>query len=134
VFYPEDVYKRLPKVPKEGIDAAINMLVGQEWIAYERPVLWIIKGFKNEPFRAPNNQKQITGVVAILKSLPKLKIVSDFADYYKITLNKGPKEDQKKIDKKADLCSFTGCGKLSTITIMGRGYCDEPNHRDEAFK
>jgi hypothetical protein len=134
IFYQSSLYERLPKTQRDVVDASWNLLIERGWLVYERPVLWIVKGWKNDPFRAPNNPKQTAGVVAILKSLPKLKIVDDFAAYYKIPLNKEPKEDQKKRDKKNTLCSIEPCGKPGTVVIMGKSYCDDPNHREEAFK
>ena len=127
VFYPEDLYKRMPKVPRPSIDEGIEELVKDAWIAYEKPVLWIVKGFRNEPNRVPKNSKQIAGVVAILKSLPKLKIVEDFAKYYDIPFK------YQDTPAPVKLCSWNGCGMKSTITISGKGYCDNAEHRAGAF-
>ena len=84
VFYPSILHERLPNVPSKGIEEGIGELIGSGWIQYERPVLWVVKGFKNDPHRVPHNSKQIQGLVSILKTLPKLKIVESFAEYYEI--------------------------------------------------
>lgn len=82
VFYPSAVYERMPKATHESIDRAIDTLIGSGWIIYDRPILWIVKGLKNDPAWNPANPKQKYGVVNILRSLPKLSIISTFCICY----------------------------------------------------
>jgi len=81
-FYRPLLYERIPKMSPERIDAAFDRLIEAGWVQYERPVLWIVKGFKNEPSRVPKNQKQIDGVRNILNSLAKVRIVTRFREHY----------------------------------------------------
>jgi len=82
--YHSTLYERLPKANPADIDSAVKKLIAADWIRYERPILWIVKGLKNAPTFAPRNTKQILGIANILKSLPKLQIVDDFASFYGI--------------------------------------------------
>lgn len=82
-FYLGTLSERM-KLPQEKIDAAFNALIEAGWIAYERPILWIRKGLRNDPNFVPQNSKQIYGISNILNSLPKLDIVKEFATYYQI--------------------------------------------------
>lgn len=85
--YHSTLYERMPNASREAIDTGIDTLIRSGWIRYERPVLWITKGLKNEPSYYANNPKHVAGIVKILHSLPKLKIVLDFAAYYEIPFN-----------------------------------------------
>jgi hypothetical protein len=82
-YYQTNLYERI-KMPPERIDEAFRNLLDAGWIKYDRPVLWIPKGLKNDPNFVPHNRKQVLGIANILKSLPKLNIVAEFAKTYNI--------------------------------------------------
>ena len=96
IHYHTSLYGRIPNASKDAIDASIAALSDADWIRYERPILWIVKGLKNEPNYYPQNSKHISGIANIMKSLPKLKIVEDFAAYYSIPLDYDAPEKPKK--------------------------------------
>lgn len=98
-FYRTTLYERMSSSEPSDIDAGLDALIAADWIRYERPVLWIVKGLKNEPNFFPNNPKHIIGVANILRSLPKLPIIKEFADYYEIPMDHTP---AKKAPKKAE--------------------------------
>jgi len=87
VFYRPSLYERIPNI-NEGtrtrIDAGIDALIDAGWVKYQRPVLWIVKGLKNDPSFVPGNGKQIKGIDAILRGLPNIKLVDEFREYYNI--------------------------------------------------
>lgn len=107
-FYRATMYERLRTTEPSDIDAGMEALETANWIRYERPVLWIVKGLKNEPNFVPANMKQIHGIANILRSLPKLPIIQEFAEYYGIPLDitsskkppkeKAPPEKEKGVD------------------------------------
>ena len=82
--YRSTLYERIPTADAIAIDRGMDALIEAGWIRYERPVLWIVKGLKNDPAYVKNNSKQALGIINILKSLPKLKIIEEFAAYYEI--------------------------------------------------
>ena len=84
VFYPSILSEYFPGVKQAAIDKAWDTLSHTLWIAYQRPVLWIIKGLKNEPNYSAKSEQQKSGIINILKSLPKLHILNEFAEYYGI--------------------------------------------------
>jgi uncharacterized phage protein (TIGR02220 family) len=86
-FYRTTLYERMRTSEPSDIDAGMDALVAAGWIRYERPVLWIVKGLRNEPSFVPANSKQIHGIANTLRSLPRLDIIQEFADYYEIPMN-----------------------------------------------
>jgi len=110
-YYQANLYERI-KLSHERIDAAFSNLLIAGWIEYERPVLWILKGLKNDPNFVPNNNKQILGIANILKSLPKLKIVDEFASYYHIPNGSDARTDTpRKAPSEQGTGEGTGTGK-----------------------
>lgn len=96
-FYRTTLYERMSTSEPSDIDAGWDALTAAGWIRYERPVLWIVKGLRNEPSFVPANSKQIHGIANTLRSLPKLAIIQEFSDYYDIPIEaaapkKAPKE------------------------------------------
>jgi len=83
-MYASNLYDRIPGLEPTVIDKGVETLVERGWVKWQRPVWWIIKGLKNEPNYYPNNSKHVIGIANILKSLPKLKIVEEFATFYNI--------------------------------------------------
>jgi len=84
VWYRSTLYERMPMMDQALIDAGIEELLQAGWIRYDRPVLWITKGLKNEPSFVPSNEKQVSGIANIIRTLPKVRLVSDFASMYDI--------------------------------------------------
>lgn len=73
-------------LPLKAVKRAIDTLCDRQWIAYQYPIVWVIKALKNDPNWSPNNQKQVKGVVDIIKSLPKSEIVAKFISYYELDI------------------------------------------------
>lgn len=90
--YHSSLYERMPRATDGAIDGAIANLIRAGWVQYERPVLWIVKGLKNDPSYVPGNEKQILGIINHLKTLPKLPIVDNFARYYGIPFKIKPSD------------------------------------------
>jgi hypothetical protein len=84
VCYLSMIYDRMPGVDRDRIDEAVQTLIRAGWIVYERPVLWIVKGLRNDPNYVPGNDKQAKGAASHLRTLPKLQVVIDFAKFYGI--------------------------------------------------
>lgn len=60
----------------------VRELIRTGWLKRERNVLWLRNGLRYEPSRSLNNEKNRKGVENHISTLPKLKIVNDFAEYY----------------------------------------------------
>lgn len=86
-FYRATMYERLKTSEPSDIDAGMEALEAANWIRYERPIIWIVKGLKNEPSFVPANSKQIHGISNTLRTLPRLGIVQEFVDYYGIPMD-----------------------------------------------
>jgi hypothetical protein len=82
VFYPSILSEYFHGVKQVTLDRVWDTLYDTQWIRYERPILWIVKGLKNEPNYSEKSDQQRTGIVNILKTLPKLNIINEFAEYY----------------------------------------------------
>jgi uncharacterized phage protein (TIGR02220 family) len=96
-FYQTTLYERMKTSEPSDIDAGLDALIAAGWVRYERPVIWIVKGLRNEPSFVPANSKQMCGIANALRTLPKLAIVQEFAEYYEIPMDakaskKAPKE------------------------------------------
>lgn len=108
IFYQTTLYERMKTSEPSDIDAGLDALIAADWIRYERPVIWIVKGLRNEPSFVPANSKQIHGIANTLQTLPKLSIVQEFSVYYEIPMDekpskkvpkeKPPKEDERKLE------------------------------------
>jgi hypothetical protein len=84
VFYPSILTEYFPGIKQGVLDRVWDTLCHTHWIAYQRPILWIVKGLKNEPNYSGKSDQQKAGIINILKTLPKLHIINDFAEYYGI--------------------------------------------------
>jgi len=92
-LYRSSLEERMPNMTTADITTGWQELLDAGWIRYERPILWIVKGLRNEPNYAPNNIKHRIGIENILKGLPKLEIVNQFRrDYGFDTPSPGNKE------------------------------------------
>jgi uncharacterized phage protein (TIGR02220 family) len=85
-FYKTTLEERIPGMSRENLASGWDELERSGWIRYERPILWIVKGLQNEPTFVPGNENHRLGVDNILKSLPKLRILEEFREYYGDTL------------------------------------------------
>lgn len=85
-FYKPLLESRFPEIdPREVSESWERLLIPpSRWIVYERPILWIRKGLRFEPTYTPALPNHKLGVIAILKTLPKLAIVNEFAKYYRL--------------------------------------------------
>lgn len=75
------VQDALPKM-RERVPEALAELDSGEWTRREGSVIWLRNGLRWDPHISLEHAKQRTGVEAHLRSLPRLQIVLDFADYY----------------------------------------------------
>lgn len=83
-FYRSLLHERLNDITPAELDKAWDNLchAPSPWLIYERPLLWIVKGMKNEPSYSTKNPNHAAGVISILKTLPKLAIINKFTAYY----------------------------------------------------
>ena len=70
----------------DTIGDAMGDAIAKGFLVRERNVLWIRNGLKFEPSRSLTNENHVTSIVRYIASLPKLKIVKDFADYYDLNI------------------------------------------------
>lgn len=82
-FYLEILHHRV-KMGPDRLSIAIRELIDSHWIVYQMPILWIRNGLKFSPGVSLANEKHLTAIFKILKGLPKLKIVAEFCEYYKL--------------------------------------------------
>lgn len=82
----EAVISERSGIPSEGVADAIEILSTRGWLARDRNVLWLRNALRFEPSRNLKNDNHKKSILAHLQSLPKRKIVNDFAKYYKIEL------------------------------------------------
>ena len=54
------------------------------WIVREGPIVWIRNGLRWDPLMKLTNKKHRDGVLSAISSLPRLQIVLDFCNYYKL--------------------------------------------------
>lgn len=73
-------------IRRKQILKALRTLVDANWIALEGGVVWVRKGLKFDPNIVLTYEKHLTAVKNIILSLPKLQIVRDFIDFYKISI------------------------------------------------
>lgn len=85
-FYPSLLKERIA-APAREIDRAWETLLERGWIRYERPILWIVKGLRNEPSFSFSNSNHVASVIKVVKSLPKLNILNEFARYYGLSFS-----------------------------------------------
>lgn len=82
----EAVISERSGIPSEGVADAIEILSARGWLSRDRNVLWLRNALRFEPSRNLKNENHKKSILAHLRSLPKRKIVNDFAKYYKIQI------------------------------------------------
>ena len=73
----------------EELEKALAELCDREWIAFQYPILWVIKSLEEEPNISLTNPKHKKAVISILESLPKLNIIANFCKYYSLSIPSG---------------------------------------------
>jgi hypothetical protein len=68
------------------VRAALDELVRDRWIRIEHNVIWIRNGLRFEPSLSLASENTVKGVCRHLRSLPRLRIVNDFAAYYNLPI------------------------------------------------
>lgn len=92
VFYLAALEEIHARMSDDEVRAAVRELEmtkpsgAASWLVRERNVLWLRNGLMFEPYFAPNNEKQQKGATAFALTLPKLKIVHDFAAHYALPM------------------------------------------------
>jgi hypothetical protein len=71
-------------IPNKDVKQALQILSESHWIEYEYPIVWLRNGLRFEPSIKMNNPNHKKAVEKILVGLPKLAIVHNFCDYYKL--------------------------------------------------
>jgi uncharacterized phage protein (TIGR02220 family) len=75
-------YKYFMGISEKAFNRAFKELQDTHWIAYQYPILWVCRSLKHEPSISLENEKQKTGILKIIKDLPKLEIVAEFCTFY----------------------------------------------------
>ena len=84
-FYLEAIHRQTG-LPEAVIKEALLALQKDRWIVIEEGIIWIRNGLKFDPTISLNNKKHLSAIKSFLQSLPKIKLVKDFCDYYKIEI------------------------------------------------
>lgn len=101
-FYLNSLSDRLLLADEDKVAAGFKSLIEEGWVRYERPILWIVKGLRNDPAYSPGNENQARGISRYINGLKKYQIVKDFATFYEIpyspnsTPTQGPPQDPSK--------------------------------------
>ena len=69
-----------------AVKKAFDTLSKAGWIEYQYPIVWVVKGLKNDPGWTPTNEKHVKAIENIIGSLPKLEIVAKFITYYSLKI------------------------------------------------
>ncbi len=116
-FYFEAIEKQTG-LSKAIIKKSLDTLCHTLFIEIEDGIVWVRKGLKFDPNIILTNPKHTTAVKKIILSLPKLKIVKNFIDFYKLDIpypipyaNQEPKpkpepEKEKDIEEEEIKISF----------------------------
>lgn len=88
-YYPE-IFRAQTGYSNEILDAALAELERSPspdapWIFREGPVVWLRNGLRHDPNIRLADKKHMKSIERAVASLPKLKIVASFCDYYRIT-------------------------------------------------
>lgn len=73
-------------IRRKRILEALQTLTAANWIALQDGIVWVRKGLRFDPNIVLTNEKHLVAVKKIILSLPKLQIVRDFLDFYKIEI------------------------------------------------
>ncbi len=92
VMYPEVVAAQTG-IPLSTVMGSLMTLSKRGWIEYTAPVIWIVKGLRNDPNWNPNNSKQVTGIEEQLRSLPKNPLIARFCKFYSLSFPWIPTDD-----------------------------------------
>jgi len=84
-YYVEAI-ERHTGLDRDHILKALDTLSDSHWIAIEEGIVWVIKGLKFDPNIVLTNEKHLVAIKNIILGLPKLQIVRDFIDFYKIKI------------------------------------------------
>lgn len=68
------------------VDAGLQELCVTQWVVRERNVMWLRNALRFDPYISIASRAHVQSVVNHLASLPRLKIVEDFARYYGIDM------------------------------------------------
>lgn len=84
-YYVEAIEKQTG-LDQDRILKSLKTLCSTNWIVIEEGIVWIKKGLKFDPSIVLTNEKHMTAIKNIILSLPKLQIVKDFVDFYRIPI------------------------------------------------
>ncbi len=84
-FYMEAIEKQTG-LSHRVIDRALDTLSDTHWIAIQDGIVWIIKGLRFDPNIVLTNKKHRIAIINIILGLPKMQIVKDFIDFYKLEI------------------------------------------------
>lgn len=84
-MYPETL-QRYTAMGSERVSAGIDELCATNWLRVQGPVFWLRNGLRHDPLRLLAQPNQKTSIEQYLKTLPKLHIVNEFAQYYGLSI------------------------------------------------
>lgn len=84
--YSLDMVIMQTRTKSSSVRLALRTLSEKNWIKTEAGIVWIKKGLKYDPNVTLTNPKHMIAIKNAILSLPKLQIVRDFIDYYKIPI------------------------------------------------
>jgi len=88
VIYPYyvEAIERQTGLDRDEILRALDTLSDSHWIAIQEGIVWVMRGLKFDPNIVLSNEKHLVAIKNIILALPKLQIVRDFIDFYKINI------------------------------------------------
>lgn len=88
VIYPYyiEAIERQTGLDRKQVLRALDTLSDTHWIAIQEGIVWVKKGLKFDPNIVLTNDKHLIAIKNIILALPKLQIVRDFIDFYKINI------------------------------------------------
>ena len=88
VIYPYyiEAIERQTGLTQDLIQPALDTLCNTHWIAIEEGIVWVKHGLRYDPNIVLHNEKHKKAIINTILGLPKLQIVRDFIDFYKLDI------------------------------------------------
>lgn len=87
-YYLEAI-QRQTSLSRVTIESGLKKLCESGWIEVEAGIVWVKNGLKYDPNITLSNENHAIFIKTEIQSLPKLKIVKNFCDYYGIDIDNG---------------------------------------------
>jgi uncharacterized phage protein (TIGR02220 family) len=114
--YSGELLMRQTGLSPRALETSFQALEAGSWIVREYPIVWVRNGLRYDPLLRLADPKHKRGVIRWVNTLPRLKIVLSFCDYYELPRPfEGPwetslkeKEKEKEYGKGKEVDSLSG--------------------------